>query len=106
MKKELSYYRLIDGTSIIRKSYSDADDVRQCYLEVSEMLNFKLCYVLAKFQEIDISPLDAIKIIIKIGINKCESYTLMNLDFATFMHQEVLKDFDEVKDSLLIFDEN
>ena len=103
--KDLNYEKTDAQMSCIRKYYKKLDDITQFYIETTGELNTKLQFIFNEFDELDVTKTELLEFAIKMGINKCCFYTDNHLDFSAFLHHEILKDYEDNKDQLIIFDE-
>ena len=100
-----NYYVITEESSIFRKFYNVNDDLRQYYVEVSDELNTKLQFIIQRFEEIGMPPLEVMNMAIHIGIGRCEEITKYKFFAESFIHHgDVLKDYEKVKHQLYRFE--
>jgi hypothetical protein len=101
---DLNYYLLGEDSSVFRKFYNANDDLRQYYVEVSDELNSKLKYIIQQFEEIGFPPLEVMNMAICIGFGRCEEFAKLKILSDSFIHSEVLKDYEKAKDDHYLFE--
>lgn len=100
----LDYLKSDADLSCIRKSYRSSDDICQYYIELSDELNTKMQFIFNKFEDSNLTRIEIVDLTIKQGIAKCSHYADQHLEFSTFLHHELLKDYEHAKSQLLNFE--